>query len=152
MHRYYHAEAVVVPFAALLGVAQCAYPFGGGKLPPGTIAFEAGAELTVTSTSWYETDEWLHGETGSGQRGAFPAYDGQRRPTVARKSMRESHCARAAASAAADPECVRVHTGSVRGRGWGRFFEEVKANHQGEAVGVFLAVGETVILLHPPLP
>lgn len=69
----------------------------------------------LTSTQWHDSDSWVHGRHAvSGAIGGFP-------PSKIAQPQ-------APPLSGFDPDVIAVRTGSIRGAGWGKFFEQVKSD------------------------
>jgi len=78
------------------------------------LAFKRGDEIVLTSTQWHNGDSWVHGRhVKSGAVGGFPPSK-IAQPEAPRLS-------------GFDPNVIAVRTGSIRGAGWGKFFEQVRS-------------------------
>ena len=114
-----YAEACLSPQGHDLRRLRALEDYTPGGAEEHALSFMRGDEIMLTSTSWQDTDSWVHGQhVASGLVGGFPP------SKVAKPAMKHLP------TGMEDPNVVAVRTGSIRGAGWGKFFEQVKADVQ----------------------
>lgn len=114
-----YAEACLSPQGDNLRRLRACEDNTPGSAEKHALSFKRGDEIMLTSTSWQDTDSWVHGKhVATGQYGGFP-------PSKVDKPKIEN-----LPTGMEDPDVVAVRTGSIRGAGWGKYFEQVKADVQ----------------------